>query len=143
MNEFEKKLKRRLNVSTFICLFSVILYLLLNFLTKTASDFAQGISMGVFVGIELVSVYMLVSSYTALNNKEKLKEMYINETDERNMAIAKETSQKSALISMIGIALATIVAGFFDKKICLLLCAVVFFDVLVTVLVSMYYKKKM
>jgi len=143
MNEFEKKLKRRLNVSTFICLFSVILYLLLNFLTKTASDFAQGISMGVFVGIELVSVYMLVSSYTALNNKEKLKEMYINETDERNMAIAKETSQKSALISMIGTALATIVAGFFDKKICLLLCAVVFFDVLVTVLVSMYYKKKM
>lgn len=99
--------------------------------------------MGVFVGIELVSVYMLVSSYTALNNKEKLKEMYINETDERNMAIAKETSQKSALISMIGTALATIVAGFFDKKICLLLCAVVFFDVLVTVLVSMYYKKKM
>lgn len=143
MENFRKKVEWRFKLDTIVCLCSLALYFILNFLTKNAGDFAQGLSLGVFVGMELVAVYNLAKTFAALHNEEKLKEMYIKETDERNVAIRKETSQKSSAISMIGTAMAAIVAGFFDEKICLSLVGVLFFSALVTVFTNAYYKRKM
>lgn len=143
MEEFRKKVKRRFRLDTMVCLCSLALYFMLKFLTKGASDFAQGISRGVFVGMEVVAVYNLSRTFTALRNEEKLKEMYINETDERNIAIQKETSQKGATISTVGTAVAAIVAGFFDEKVCFTLVAVLLFSALVTIIVNAYYNRKM
>lgn len=143
MEDFRKKVERHFKFDTMFCLCSLALYFMLKFLTKGASDFAQGISMGVFVGMELFVVCHLARTFTALRNEEKLKEMYINETDERNIAIQKETSQKGSVISMVGTSMAAIVAGFFDKKICFSLVAVLIFSALVTILVNVYYKRRM
>lgn len=143
MEDFRKKVEKRFKLYATVCINSLALYFALIFLTKGASDFAQGISMGVFIGMEFVAVYNLAASYTALHNDKKLKTMYINETDERNIAIAKETSQKGSIISMVGTAMATIAAGFFDKKICFTLCVVFLFNTLVTLIVNLYYKRKM
>ena len=93
--------------------------------------------------MEFVAVCNLAAAFSALHNEEKLKEMNINENDERNIAIAKETSQKGLTISMVGTAMAAIAAGFFDVKICLTLCAALLFSALVTVMVNLYYKRKM
>lgn len=143
MEDFRKKVEWRFKLDTMVCLCSLALYFMLKFLTKGASDFAQGISMGVFIGMELVAVYNLARTFTALRNEEKLKEMYINETDERNIAIQKETSQKGSIISTVGTAIAAIAAGFFDEKICFSLSAVLLFSALVTIIVNAYYKRKM
>lgn len=143
MEDFRKKVERHFKFDTMFCLCSLALYFMLKFLTKGASDFAQGISMGVFVGMELFVVCHLARTFTALRNEEKLKEMYINETDERNIAIQKETSQKGSVISMVGTSMAAIAAGFFDKKICFSLVAVLIFSALVTILVNVYYKRRM
>lgn len=143
MEDFRKKVERRFKLDTMVCLCSLALYFMLKFLTKGASDFAQGISMGVFVGMEIVAVYSLSRTFTALRNEEKLKEMYINETDERNIAIQKETSQKGSTISMVGTAVAAIAAGFFDEKICFTLVAALLFSALVTIILNAYYNRKM
>lgn len=143
MKDFRKKVEMRFKLDTMVCLCGLALFFMLKFLTKSASDFAQGISIGVFVGMELVAVYNLARTLTALRNEEKLKETYINETDERNIAIQKETSQKSATISMVGTSIAAIAAGFFDEKICFSLVAVLLFSALVTIIVNAYYKRKM
>lgn len=143
MEDYRKKVERRFKLDTMVCLCSLALYFMLKFLTKGASDFAQGISMGVFVGMELFVVFHLARTFTALRNEEKLKEMYINETDERNIAIQKETSQKGSAISMVGTSMAAIAAGFLDKKICFSLVAVLIFSALITILVNVYYKKRM
>lgn len=143
MEKFRKKVEKRLKIDAMICTCSLALYFALIFLTKGASDFAQGVSMGVFIGMEFVAVYNLARTYAALHNEEKLKEMYIKETDERNIAIQKETSQKGSTISMLGIAMAAIAAGFFDKKICFTLVAALLFSALVTIIVNAYYNKKM
>lgn len=143
MENFRKKVERRFKLYTMVCLCSLALYFMLKFLTKGASDFAQGISMGVFVGMELVAIYNLARTFTALRNEEKLKEMYINETDERNIAIQKETSQKGLSISAVGTSMAAIASGFFDKKICFTLVAALIFSALVTLIVNAYYKRKM
>lgn len=126
-----------------ICLSSLALYFMLKFLTKGASDFAQGVSIGIFVGMEFVAIYNLARTYAALHNEEKLKKMYINEIDERNIAIQKETSQKGLAISTIGTSMAAVAAGFFDENICISLTAVLIFGALVTLIVNAYYKRKM
>ncbi len=143
MEKFRKKVEKRLKIDTMICACSLALYFALIFLTKGASDFAQGVSMGVFIGMEFVAVYNLARTYATLHNEEKLKEMYIKETDERNIAIQKETSQKGSTISMAGTAMAAIAAGFFDEKICFTLVAALLFSALVTIIVNAYYNKKM
>lgn len=143
MEEFRKKVESRLRFYTTLCLCSLAIYFALNFFTKGASDFAQGLTMGIFCGMELVAVYNLARMFAAVRNEEKLKEMYINETDERNIAIQKETSQKASTISMLGTAMAAVVAGFFDEKICFSIGAVLLFSALVTIIVNAYYKRKM
>ena len=143
MENFRKKVEKRLQIYTTICMCSLALYFALVFLTSGASDFAQGISMGVFIGMELVAVYNLARTFAALHNEEKLKEMYIAETDERNIAIQKETSQKGLTISTAGIAMAAIAAGFFDVKICFTLTGALLFSALIKIIVNAYYNKKM
>lgn len=143
MDNFRKKVEWRFKLYTTLCLCGLALYFMLTFLTKNASDFAQGISMGVFVGMEVVAIYNLARTYAALHNEEKLKQMYIKETDERNIAIQKETSQKGLTISTMGTSIAAIVAGFFDEKICFSLVAVLLFSALMTIIVNAYYNRKM
>ncbi len=143
MEKFRKKIEWRLKFYTTICLCSLALYFGLMHLTKGASDFAQGLTMGVLCGTELVAVYNLVRMFIAVRNEEKLKEMYIQETDERNAAIRKETSQKGSAISMMGTAMAAIVVGFFDETICITLVAVLLFSALVNIIINVYYSRKM
>lgn len=143
MEEFRKKVEKRLRFYTAVCLCSLAVYSALNFFTKGASDFAQGLTIGIFCGMEVVAVYNLARMFAAVQNKDKLKEMYINETDKRNIAIQKETSQKGSLISMLGTAAAAIVSGFFDEKVCITLAAAILFSALVNIIVNAYYNKKM
>ena len=70
MEKFRKKVEKRLHVDITVCLCSLALYFALLFVTKGASDFAQNISMGVFIGMELVTVYNLAAAYTALHNEK-------------------------------------------------------------------------
>lgn len=143
MEEFRKKVEKRLRIDTMFCGSAMAMYLALMFLTKGASDFAQGISLGVFCGLEIVAVYHLAKTFSVLHNEDKLKEMYIAETDERNIAIAKETSQKSSVISMTLTSAAAVAAGFFDVKVCLTLVASLLVESIIMIGVNIYCKKNM
>ncbi len=143
MEEFRKKVHKRVVIDSLICGNAILLYMALLFFTKGASEFGQGISIGLFCGFEIVAVYTLAKNFTALYNDDRLKEMYINENDERNLAIAKETSQKSSLITVILTALAAVAAGFFDVKICLTLVAALLLSTVVNIIVNIYFNKRM
>lgn len=143
MEEFRKKVHKRVVIDSLICGNAILLYMALLFFTKGASEFGKGISIGLFCGFEIVAVYTLSKNFTALYNDDRLKEMYINENDERNLAIAKETSQKSSLITVILTALAAVAAGFFDVKICLTLVAALLLSAVVNIIVNIYFNKRM
>lgn len=143
MEGFRKKVEKRLQVYTMLCCGSLVLYIALKFLTRGISDFAQGLTMGVLVGLETVAVFHLVRLFAAVHNEDKLRNMYINETDERNLTIQKETSRKSSAICFVGMAIAAIVAGFFDEKICITLVSVSVLSALINIVISAYYNKKM
>ncbi|MBR6069484.1 MAG: hypothetical protein IKP78_02680 [Ruminococcus sp.] len=143
MEVFRKKLKNRSMILLMLCGFAPILFVVLWFITKGASDFARGLSMGLLTSIEVCSIIGLVEALVLLRDEKKLKEKYIALTDERNKAIEKETAFKFLPVSTYGIGFAAVAAGFFDIKICITLTAVMMFNLLVFLALKLYYMKKM
>lgn len=143
MEEFRKKLKNRSMILLMLCCFAPILFAVLWFITKGASDFARGLSMGLLTSIEVCSIIGLVEALVLLRNEKSLKKKYIALTDERNKAIEKETALKFLPVSTYGIGFAAVAAGFFDIKICMTLTAVMMFNLLVFLALKLYYMKKM
>ena len=143
MEEFRKKVENRARISSMLCCSSLMIYFILKYLTKNADDFGQGLAMGVWIGMEFVAVVNTVRLLATLKSEKALKELYIRENDERNKAIERETSQKSLTISAVGIAAGAIVSGFYDAKVCTVLCVVLTFIALVTTCVRIYYNKTM
>lgn len=143
MEEFKKKLTKKYRLIAVFCSFSLIMYFGLQRFTNGADDFASGLVTGVFIGIMLVSVYNLAKIYAVLKNEEKLKQMYIQETDERNVAVSKETMKTSSVISVMVTAVAAIVSGFFNPVISMTLGISVMVDAVITIAVQSYYNKNM
>ncbi|MDO4863978.1 MAG: hypothetical protein Q4A05_07400 [Ruminococcus sp.] len=143
MEEFRKKLKNRSMILLLLCGFAPILFVTLWFITKGASDFAQGLSMGILTSIEFCSIVGLVEALVLLRDEKKLKEKYIASTDERNKAIEKETASKFLPVSTYAIGFAAVAAGFFDIRICMTLTAVLLFNLFVFLALKGYYMKKM
>lgn len=143
MKEFREKLeKKERYYSLFMCS-AMLIFFGCNFLMESASDFADGMIVGFFSSVMAVMLIKLVSVHSALKNEDELKKMYIAETDERNIAIGKETAGTATVISMMCIALAAIVAGFINVTVCITLEASLLFSVIITVSVRAYYNKKM
>ena len=69
--------------------------------------------------------------------------MYIADTDERNIAIGRETATTATMISIMVVALSAIVAGFINVTVCITLAAALFVSAVITVSVRAYYNKKM
>ncbi|MDE5584267.1 MAG: hypothetical protein K2J08_11270 [Ruminococcus sp.] len=143
MEDFKKKLTRKYRMMGRYCCFAVCIYFGLMRFTTTVNDFTEGLLSGMFSGIMIVSIFNLVRIHIALHNEEKLKEMYIQETDERNIAISKETMRTSSVVSLMVTALAVIISGFFNPVISMTLGISIMADAVITIAVQFYYKKKM
>ena len=143
MEDFKKKLIQKSRLIAGFCCFALPVYIGLMRFVKNADEFTVGLVTGMFIGIMLVSVFNLAKIQTALNNEEKLREMYIQQTDERNIAISKETMKTSGFISVMITALAVIISGFFNPVISITLAISLVADAVITFAVRSYYNKKM
>lgn len=143
MEDFRKKIQKKLNIYTFICCLYPSVLIAAKAIFKNADDFAQGLVLGTCLGAMLVSIYYLARYYSALHDEEKLKKMYVEFNDERNIAISKETMRTASTICVVVTALACIVTGFINEIISITLCADLVLSVLITVAVQAYYNKKM
>lgn len=143
MKEFKEKLEKKTRFYSLFTCSSILIFFGCKFLLDGASDFAEGLITGFFSGLMIVAVFNLARMYTALKNDDKLKAMYIEETDERNIAIGKETACTATMISIMVVALSAIVAGFINVTVCITLAVSLFVTAVITVCVRGYYNKKM
>lgn len=144
MEDFRKKLTRKYRlIIVFCCCCTLPVYLGLTHLVKGADDFVAGLLSGMYSGIMIVSFFNLVRIHTALHNEEKLKEIYVRETDERNVAISKETMKTASVISLMVTAFAVIISGFFNSVISMVLGISIMANAVITIAVQCYYNKKM
>ena len=143
MEEFKKKIKFRFQLCTMYTCSGTMLYFLLQRLTENVPDFSKGMLTGLLVGGDLLAVFYMIRCCVLLRDEKKLKEAYIKFTDERNKEISKETMRTASVISLMCTGLAIIITGFFSKTVSITLFIDMTAGALITLLVNLYYNKKM
>jgi hypothetical protein len=147
MENYKVSLKKNL----FLAIGGLALYVAANFVfyflaaaqtQSHVSEFLRGFHSG-GVGAGLAFLTILVVRYiSALGNEEKLKKMYIAQTDERKKMIIRQAGSLCAAVSIFSLALATLVAGYFNTTVFLTLLCAELFITLVFVSLKLYYKNK-
>ena len=143
MEEFKKKIQRRFYLCLMLCCSGSAIYWLLSYFIKDVPDYSRGMIAGVYTGIIVIAVFLMIKYLILLRNEDKLKKEYIKTTDERNIEISKETMRTSSVISLGATGLAILITGFFSKTVSTTLFIDLAASSLITVLVFAYYNKKM
>lgn len=100
MNDFKKKLKLRMLVGFAFALVMTVVNLVVW--TLKPEGFNGGFVMGIYSGIALVVLVVAVQAWRALKDEKKIKSLYIEETDERNLALARKSSRLTVLFILLG-----------------------------------------
>ncbi len=102
----------------------------------------NGLRGGIVIGFVLFLLVTLIKNYFAIRNDEKLKKMFIEENDERTLAICEHSSQVTFNITMFVILAVCVVTGLYNPVISLTLLAVWIFIILTRLITMFYYNKK-
>lgn len=107
-------------------------------LNEPATFFTLGFGSGTLV---LMIIY-IVRSLSALNNEEKIKNLYIKENDERQKYINAKVGGTGLNISMLFLILVMLVSNYFNRTVFLTIMAVVLFIIAVKFVLILYYNNK-
>lgn len=140
MENFRSKVSHRMLFARIYCLI-IFLLLAVSIIIKIDSN-ATAFNLGFGVGIESVVIFYMLKYSKALKNEEKLKELYIEENDEREKLIETKIGSTGLIISLMFIVLAMLVSNYFNKTVFFTLLAVTMFIVMVRLALKLYYKEK-
>lgn len=107
-----------------------------------STDFIKGVQFGMFFGLETLLLMNIIKFRGALNNKEKLKLLYIKENDEREKLILLKSSLMAINIITVILALGIIVSGFYNEIVFFTLIMTLFIVGVVRISLKIYYNKK-
>lgn len=149
MNTYPGLIKKRLigihlfNVIA-VCFIGIAFWISRN--TSHGSDLFDGLTLGfqigIFIGLEVIMLLWAFRYKKALGDEKLLKALYIQEHDERAQLISGRIGATGFLIVLLGIGLATVVAGFINLTVFLTLMAVLMFSVSVKAALKIYYHRK-
>jgi len=151
MKNFKKNLQLRIIILTalMLCLWVVYIFSfqMLRSTNISATSFSPfpidsfriGAQVGIGIGLYLGILYHWAKAIHAFRNPEKLKLLYIAETDERKLFIKQKAGRLPCLIISISLATATVIAGSFNHTIFITLLITYFFVCLVHLILKLYY----
>lgn len=142
MEEFRKKIHRELIVMRILCVLVIASLFVYKILTRDSDSYFSGVLYGVTGAMVALGIGYSVRFNMALKDDVKLKEMYIQQNDERNKQILKESARTSNTIYLFVTAIAAIIAGAFSETVSMTLSIAIVIYSLIEVGVSAYYNKK-
>ncbi|WP_434750978.1 hypothetical protein [Paenibacillus amylolyticus] len=145
MDKYKIKVKTRKNVLSLVAAATLLIYVGLIFYQGGLPDlpsFIKGFHTGAFIGVEVAVAFFLVRYIKASNNEAELKKQYIEENDERSVMILQSAGTLSAAIILIGLGIASVIAGFFNPLIFYTLLTCLLFVLIVFFALWMYYARK-
>lgn len=144
MEKFRKKLKRDIIFGEIFCGIYVLLIIALRFLIpETPQSLGTDYTTGFFGGICAVILASIIANSAALKNEEKLKKLYIKETDERTRAVEASAGRAAVKIILAGLSVAMLAAANINKVVFFWLCGAVMFTAVVMLITKAYYNKKL
>lgn len=147
MDKFVKELKRKrwLNLGgSLLAVFYVAFYLWKKFAAGGSAfdGFFHGFQLGLLMAMVGFMMVDFVKTQMALRNDDKLKAMYVDETDERKLMIKRELGKMTLNVNYGALIIATVVAGFFNETVFSTLMAVLLFFALTMIVGKVYYNRK-
>ncbi|ETT31381.1 MULTISPECIES: hypothetical protein [Paenibacillus] len=145
MDKYKIKVKTRKNVLSLVATATLLIYVGLIFYRGGLPDlpsFIKGFHTGAFIGVEVAVAFFLVRYIKASNNEAELKKQYIEENDERSVMILQRAGTLSTAIILIGMGIASVIAGFFNPLIFYTLLTCLLFVLIVFFALWMYYARE-
>ncbi|WP_340030462.1 hypothetical protein NSQ20_17855 [Paenibacillus sp. FSL K6-1122] len=145
MDKYKIKVKTRKNVLSLVAAATLLIYVGLIFYRGGLPDlpsFIKGFHTGAFIGVEVAVAFFLVRYIKASNNEAELKKQYIEENDERSVMILQRAGTLSTAIILIGMGIASVIAGFFNPLIFYTLLTCLLFVLIVFFALWMYYARE-
>lgn len=140
MENFQKKVHKRLIFAGIYC--AIVLTLIAVSMIIGLDDSATAFTLGFGIGIETVVIFFMGKYLGALKSEDKLKKLYIEENDERRKHINAQIGGTGINISILFFALAMLVFNYFNQTVFFTLLAVTLFNVIVKIVLELYYNKK-
>lgn len=149
MEDFRKQVQKTLNIYRAVLIAAIIVLAVLNIIEITAlfgeessNDLSNGFGTGACASIITLMIISVCRYSAALKNDEKLKKLYILETDERERLIYEKTNSASFRTVIILLGFAAMVASFFSKTIFYTIVAIIMVIAFVQAAFKFYYRRK-
>ena len=102
----------------------------------------RGIVMGMTVGIMIVLIAFLIRNILALKDDKRLKKLYVETNDEREIQIWTAARARAMQTFMILGLVAGIIAGYFSMVVCITIIACTFLQAITGLFFALYYSYK-
>lgn len=97
---------------------------------------------GFFAGLFTIMIFNLIKSIKLSKNESKLKAKFVKTYDERNILIMQQAAQKTVIISIIGIGMASLIVSIFNLQIAITLGLTCISIALVLIIAILMVKKR-
>lgn len=145
MDSFKRKIRYRILFLLILLVGLIAVYLILflnqDYLLKPSSEIIN-FHGGALCSFGFLLILNILRSIKALKDEKELKKLYIKENDERAIMIMQKTGAVGINICILGFALATIVAGYFNEITFFTLLGATLFVSTIKVLFKIYYHRK-
>lgn len=113
-------------------------YSLVNSQATKGLDFL----MGMFLGLTLLALFLIYEYAKVLKNNQRLKQLYIDEHDERKALIRAKMSQAVLVTGIVLMLIAISVSIYFEPIVAITLICVLYAFMLITLIFKVYYSRK-
>ena len=145
LENYHEVLRKRERLYKSYISFALIFWGIGNFLLEDQiklNDSALGFINGLTLGIEIVCVFWVFKIRKALKDDKMLRELYIYEHDERKNFIKLKSGSNFIGKIALGIFVASILASYFNMVVFYTLVIAGIFLILVSLLLKLYWRKK-
>lgn len=145
LDTYSEELKSREKIYKFYISLAIIFIFIGERLLKDKfayNDFIFGFVYGLVIGMEIFCVGKVIKINKARDDYSLLRQMYIEENDERQILIRLKSGYPILTNLSLAIFLFSILAGFINKAVFVTLLSVGVFQLLVSKAIRLYWRRK-
>lgn len=146
LQNYRKEIARRISLLVVFCITALLAIVLgavfLKDISPSNADTTDYV-LGFFTGIELVCIFYMGCLIRAYRDEKYLKEMYTKETDEREILIRMKSGKDIVPILSFVIAVIACVMSYVNYEVFIALTAVAIAQIIITVILKIYWSKKL
>lgn len=146
MDKFKGRIRNRILFLIILLASLIVIYLVLflnqDNLSKPSSEIIS-FHGGALSSFGILLILNIFINLKAIKDEKELKKLYIKENDERAIMIIQKTGAVGINICIVGLAIATIIAGYFNEIVFFTLLGATLFVSLIKGLFKIYYHRKL